>query len=697
MANRLSGETSPYLLQHQDNPVHWQPWGDRALADARAGGKPILLSIGYAACHWCHVMAHESFEDPPIANLMNQLFVNIKVDREERPDIDGVYMTALGHMGEQGGWPLTMFLTPDGEPFWGGTYFPPEARYGRPGFPDILRRVAEVYHTDPAAVRKNANAILDSLRKQSTVDDGAGVGKGEGDTVRISFDILDRVAHQLCQQVDMVHGGLGQAPKFPQTYALEMLFRAWLRKPDGALLGAVDRSLTGMSQGGIYDHLAGGFARYSTDVEWLAPHFEKMLYDNAQLMDILTLAWQAGGNPLYAQRVAETVAWILNEMVVSGGGFAATLDADSEGEEGRFYVWSEPEIDSVLGKNAGFFKNAYDVSSHGNWEGKVILNRSARPELGNQAHEEKLRSCREQLLKQRNSRIRPGWDDKVLADWSGLMIAAMVNSGAVFHEPAWTAAAVAAFDFVITNLCPSEGLANGAAKGELVHAYRLGQPKHRAVLDDYANMIRAALMLHETLGGEHYLQFAKTWTAAVEAHFADPGQGGYFFSSDQATDVIARMRHGHDNAVPSGNGVMVGNLTRLWLLTGTDDYRQMADRVATAFSSQLNSHGLAMTTLLNNVEFLLNPLQIVIIGTRVDSAAQEMLSAIHGKPLPNKVLAVLPADSNLPDSHPAAGMGQIDGQVTAYVCLGQTCSLPQTTAAGLEHALTIATEPKAMS
>ncbi|MFP6774398.1 MAG: thioredoxin domain-containing protein [Alphaproteobacteria bacterium] len=692
MANRLGGETSPYLLQHQDNPVHWQSWGDRALADARAEGKPILLSIGYAACHWCHVMAHESFEDPAIANLMNQLFVNIKVDREERPDIDGVYMTALGLMGEQGGWPLTMFLTPDGEPFWGGTYFPPEARYGRPGFPDILRRVAEVYHTDPAAVRKNADAILESLRKQPTVDDGAGDGAGEGGPVRIGFDILDRVAQLLCQQVDMVHGGLGQAPKFPQTYALEMLLRAWLRKPDGALLGAVDRSLTGMSQGGIYDHLAGGFARYSTDAEWLAPHFEKMLYDNAQLMDILTLAWQAGGNPLYAQRVGETVAWILNEMVVTGGGFAATLDADSEGEEGRFYVWNEAEIVTVLGDDAGLFKAAYDVSSHGNWEGKVILNRTARPELGDGAHEANLRSCRDRLLKQRDTRIRPGWDDKVLADWSGLMIAAMVNSGAVFQKPDWTAAAVAAFDFVIANLCP----ANSETTGELMHAFRLDQPKHRAVLDDYANMIRAALMLHETLGGEQYLQYAKTWTAAVEAHFSDPDHGGYFFSSDQATDVIARMRHGHDNAVPSGNGVMVGNLTRLWLLTGEDDYRQMADRVAAAFSSQLNSHGLAMTTLLNNVEFLLNPLQIVIIGARDDSATQNMLSAVHGKPLPNKVLAVLPADEHLPDSHPAAAMGQIDGRVTAYVCLGQTCSLPQTTAAGLDEALTIATEPNAM-
>ncbi len=681
MSNKLGAETSPYLLQHKDNPVHWRSWGDEALAEARSDGKPILLSIGYAACHWCHVMAHESFEDPVIAGLMNKLFVNIKVDREERPDIDGVYMSALSAMGEQGGWPLTMFLTPDGEPFWGGTYFPPEARYGRPGFPDIMRRVAEVYHTDPDAVRKNADAILQSLNKSAEgPEDGAADRAG----VQISFAILDRVAELLCQQVDTVHGGLGQAPKFPQTYALEMLLRAWLRRPDGALLGAVDKSLNGMCQGGIYDHLAGGFARYSTDAEWLAPHFEKMLYDNAQLIDILTLAWQAGGNPLYALRIAETASWTLEEMVVEGGGFAATLDADSEGEEGRFYVWQEAEIDAVLGADAAVFKAAYDVTPHGNWEGKVILNRTARPDLGSPAAEQVLANCRGKLLLERANRIRPGWDDKVLADWNGLMIAALANAGAVFQQPGWTEAAVTAFEFVTTRLCPD---------GELVHAYRQGQPKHRALLDDYANMTRAALMLYELRGGESYLQHAKNWVQQVEDHFADPGRGGYFFSSDLATDVIARLRHGHDNAVPSGNGVMVGNLTRLWLLTGDDGYRRRADDLARSFSTQLNSHGLAMTTLLNSVEVMLAPLRIVIMGPRGDGDTAAMLSTVHGLALPNKILSVLSGDETLPSGHPAAAMQPIDGQVTAYVCRGQTCSLPQTSAEGLREALIMATEP----
>ena len=674
MSNKLGAETSPYLLQHQDNPVHWRPWGDAALDEARTSGKPILLSIGYAACHWCHVMAHESFEKPSTAHLMNELFVNIKVDREERPDIDGVYMTALGLMGEQGGWPLTMFLTPAGEPFWGGTYFPPEARYGRPGFPDILRRVAEVYHNEPEAIRKNADAVLQSLTKAAETDPDSA-------PVTIGFEILDHVAQMLSQQVDTVHGGLGQAPKFPQTYALELILRAWLRRPDAALLGAVDRSLTGMCQGGIYDHLAGGFARYSTDAQWLAPHFEKMLYDNAQLIDILTLAWQAGGNPLYAKRITETIAWTQAEMVVEGGGFAATLDADSEGEEGRFYVWQEAEIDEVLGADAAVFKAAYDVTAHGNWEGKVILNRSTQPSLGDPATETVLLSCRHRLLQHRAGRIRPGWDDKVLADWNGLMIAAMANAAAVFEQPTWAQAAIAAFDFVVENLFPD---------GNLVHAYRNGQPKHRAVLDDYANMARAALTLYEIHGGDHYLQHAADWVAQVDVHFSDPGQGGYFFSSDQASDVIARMRHSHDNAVPSGNGVMIGNLTRLWLLTGDDIYRQRADWVIQGFTGQLNTHGLAMTTLLNNVEVLLRPVQIVLIGDRGHKSTMALLKIVHARALPNKIINVLAPNDSLPTGHPAAGMGQIDSQITAYVCVGQTCSLPQTSTDGLHAALEMA-------
>ena len=694
MTNKLAAETSPYLLQHKDNPVHWRPWGDAALAEAQASGKPVLLSVGYAACHWCHVMAHESFEDPAIAHLMNELFINIKVDREERPDIDAVYMAALGLMGQQGGWPLTMFLTPQGEPFWGGSYFPPEPRFGRPAFPDLLRRIAEVFHTDMDTVRDNAATVLQSL-------DELAAANTEAAPIQISEKILDRAAQLMSQQIDAVHGGIGQAPKFPQTYAMELMLRADLRQtpdklahagqdhdaqPNKGLKTAVDKTLTGMCQGGIYDHLGGGFARYSTDERWLVPHFEKMLYDNALLIDILTLAWQSNGNNLYAQRIEETVTWVLDEMVVAGGGFAATLDADSEGEEGRFYVWNEAEIDAVLGDAAAGFKAAYDVTATGNWEGKVILNRSAQPALGSDEAEAQLRHCRAQLLQHRGQRVRPGWDDKVLADWNGLMIAAMANAGAVFQRPAWTEAAIAAYDFVTDKLCP---------EGNLVHGYRQGQAKHLALLDDYANMARAALLLYELHGEDRHLVQAKNWAAEVEAHFADDEHGGYYFSSDQANDVISRMRSCNDNAVPSGNGTMIGVLTRLWLITGEQSYYAQAEALVQSFSAQLTNYALAMTTFLNNVAFMLAPLQIVIIGQRDDKALQGLLAVIHGLPLPNKVLQVLAPGQALPDGHPAQNMTQLDGQATAYVCLGQTCSLPQTQPAELRASLDPISDAKA--
>ncbi len=689
MTNELGAETSPYLLQHKDNPVHWQPWGDASLAKAQASGKPVLLSVGYAACHWCHVMAHESFENPAIAHLMNELFVNIKVDREERPDIDAVYMAALGLMGQQGGWPLTMFLTPQGEPFWGGTYFPPEPRFGRPAFPDLLRRIAKVFHTDIDTVRDNAATILQSL-------DELAAANAQAAPIQINHKILDRAAELMSQQLDAVHGGVGQAPKFPQTYAMELMLRADLRQDTNLQLNpgevnrnlktAVDTTLTAMCQGGIYDHLGGGFARYSTDERWLVPHFEKMLYDNALLIDILTLAWQSSGTAPYAQRVEETLIWVLNEMVVPDGGFAATLDADSEDEEGRYYVWDDAEIAAVLGNDAAAFMAAYDVAQHGNWEGKVILNRTANPKLGANKAEETLRHCRKLLLQRRSQRMRPGWDDKVLADWNGLMIAALANAGAVFQRPAWSAAAITAYDFIITKLCPN---------GALMHGYRQGQAKHWALLDDYANMARAALLLYELHGDEGYLAQATAWAAEVEAHFADTEHGGYYFSSDQAGDVISRMRSCNDNAVPSGNGTMIGVLTRLWLLTGDPTYGQRAEALVGAFSAQLTNYALVMTIFLNNVAFMLAPLQIVIIGQRDDTTVQNLLAEVHSLPLPNKVLQVVTPGQALPDGHPAQNMRQLDGQATAYICLGQTCSSPQAEPAQLRAILAATSEQKA--
>ncbi|MEK9723471.1 MAG: thioredoxin domain-containing protein, partial [Rhodospirillaceae bacterium] len=403
---------------HKDNPVHWWPWGEEALAAARDQDKPILLSVGYAACHWCHVMAHESFEDDATADAMNALFVNIKVDREERPDVDSVYQTALAMMGEHGGWPLTMFLTPDGEPYWGGTYFPPTSRYGRPGFRDVLSSVANAYAGQQERLQTNIAQLRQGLERMARPEGGGTLTAGT----------LDSVATALLRAVDPMTGGTMGAPKFPQPALFQYLWRAFGRSDSPLFRDAVTLTLDNICQGGIYDHLGGGFARYSTDDMWLAPHFEKMLYDNALLIDLLTEVWRTTASPLYEVRVRETVAWAMREMTAEAGGavaFASAYDADSEGEEGKFYVWEAAEIDAALGADAEAFKKTYDVTVLGNWEGRNILNRSAGLQLGDAATEAALAQSREKLLSIREKRVWPGRDDKVLADWNGLMIAAL--------------------------------------------------------------------------------------------------------------------------------------------------------------------------------------------------------------------------------------------------------------------------------
>src|SRR5215470_11632139 len=498
--NRLGDETSPYLLQHKDNPVHWQPWSEETLAAAKAADKPILLSIGYAACHWCHVMAHESFENPQTAERMNELFVNIKVDREERPDLDAIYQHALALMGEQGGWPLTMFLTPDGEPFWGGTYFPPEQRWGRPGFPQVLEALSGAYSGNRDKVAKNVVALREALQQLGRPERGGSIGREQ----------LNHIAERLLREVDQLNGGIGRAPKFPQTAILELLWRAWKRTGQTPYREAVLKALDAMCQGGIYDHLGGGFARYSTDARWLVPHFEKMLYDNAELVDLMTLVWQETRSELYRERIAETIGWVAREMLTSDGGFASSLDADSEHEEGKFYVWSEAEIDAVLGDRATLFNRFYDISPEGNWEGKTILNRSGSAELADEATERELAACRALLLVAREERVRPGWDDKVLGDWNGLMIAAMAVAGVVFERPAWIESARGAFDFIRTQMTMPDG--------RLLHSWRAGNARHPANVDNYANLSRAALALFEATGNERFLKQAREWVAILDRH-----------------------------------------------------------------------------------------------------------------------------------------------------------------------------------
>jgi uncharacterized protein YyaL (SSP411 family) len=668
LRNILDQETSPYLLQHKDNPVFWQPWGAAALDLAQELGRPILLSVGYAACHWCHVMAHESFENPDIAALMNELFINVKVDREERPDIDALYMMALGLMNQPGGWPLTLFLTPRGAPFWGGTYFPPVSGYGRPGFADVLRQVHKAYHAERDNVARNAAAITTALNAQ---------GARPGD---LPGDLLESAASDLLALVDKTHGGLQGAPKFPQPASFELLWRAFLRSGKAALAEAVELTLSRMAQGGIYDHLGGGFARYAVDHLWLVPHFEKMLYDNAQLIELMTLVWQHNRSPLLKTRVYESVRWLFAEMTAEGGAFAASLDADSDGEEGKFYVWSEAEIDAVLGENAAFFKKIYGVTSHGNWEGKNILTRMDSPALLEPDQEAALLEARAALLEARARRVRPGWDDKILADWNGLTIAALANAGAAFGEPDWIAAAARAFRFIATAMTSPDG--------RLLHSYRAGRARHSALLDDYANLCHAALCLHDVTGDKTYIDQCLAWARLVERHYGDAPNGGFYFTADDAEGLIARSQTPHDQPTPSGNGVMVGVCGRLAALTGDAHWRGLAERALRAFAEPLTRHAIHCAGLVNGLDTLTNLVHIVLIGDREKADCQAFLAEIFRRSLPARLIEVIPPDAALPPGHPAAEKHQYEGRLTAYVCCGQSCSAPVTDLADFSALLT---------
>ena len=658
--NRLGEETSPYLLQHKDNPVHWQPWSDVMLAAAKAADKPILLSIGYAACHWCHVMAHESFENPDIAERMNTLFVNVKVDREERPDLDQIYQHALALMGEQGGWPLTMFLTPNGEPFWGGTYFPPESRWGRPGFPQVLEAMSNAYARDRDKVAKNVAVLREALQRLGRPERGGLIAPKQ----------LDPIAERLLREVDQLHGGIGTAPKFPQTGILEVLWRAWKRSGEAPYRDAAVKALDAMCQGGIYDHLGGGFSRYSTDARWLVPHFEKMLYDNAELVDLLTLVWQETKSPLYRQRIEETLDWVSREMLTPDGGFASSLDADSEHEEGKFYVWTEAEIDAVLGDRAALFKRFYDVDAEGNWEGHSILNRLKMAVVADAETERELGNCRALLLRAREGRSRPGLDDKVLADWNGLMIAGMANAGIVFERPGWIGLARGAFDFIRRHMVEPDQ--------RLLHSWRAGRARHPASVDDYANLCRAALALHEAIGNEDFLNQARDWVMILDRYYWDSVEGGYFFVAKDTEGLVARPKTAADSAVPAGNGTLIGVLSRLAILTGEEAYQHRAEAILETFSGEMGRNFFPLATMLNNVELLAKPLQIVLVGESGTPAFEALRRAVYDASLPNRVLVTVSPGSSLPSNHPAAGKGLVDGKPAAYVCEGPVCSLPIT-------------------
>jgi uncharacterized protein YyaL (SSP411 family) len=664
--NRLAGETSPYLLQHQHNPVDWWPWGPAALAEARRTGKPILLSIGYAACHWCHVMAQESFEDEATAAVMNELFVNIKVDREERPDIDHIYMTALHMLGEQGGWPLTMFLTPDGEPVWGGTYFPKERRYGRPAFIDVLREVARLFREEPHRIEQNRRALMERLSE---------VARSSGRTVTMAD--LDDIARRIGDVIDPVHGGLRGAPKFPQAPLLELLWRAGLRSGEARFFALVELTLDHICQGGIYDHLGGGFSRYSVDKRWLVPHFEKMLYDNAQLLELLALAYARTKKLLYRERARETVRWLAREMTTSAGAFAASLDADSEGEEGKYYLWTLTEIEEALGvEDARFFAAHYDVTAEGNFEGHNILNRLkaiTRGALGAE-EEARLAALRNKLLAVREKRVRPGLDDKVLADWNGLMIAALANAATIFNEPSWVAQAERAFRFIAETMTREDRLG---------HSWREGRLVFPGLASDHACMVRAALALHEVTGERYYLEQALVWQHALARHYADPATGGYFLTADDARDLVVRPASLTDDAIPNPTAVSAQNLIRLATLTGEECWRAAADRLFDGTLPVAAHNLVAHAALLNALDFRVRAAQIVITGRGAHTDA--LTAAALKVPFVQRIVMRAPSSEDLPAGHPAVAKLAAAPEGAAFVCLGARCSLPVVDAAALER------------
>ncbi|MGN6515055.1 MAG: thioredoxin domain-containing protein [Rhizomicrobium sp.] len=668
--NLLDQETSPYLLQHKDNPVHWRPWGQEALDEAQTSGKPIMLSIGYTACHWCHVMNHESFADPEVAAILNENFINIKVDREERPDIDQIYQTAAAVRGGGGGWPLTAFLTPKAEPFLIGTYFAPDTRNGLPGFKDVLGNVLSVYReqsAEIAAAINNTNLQLNNLWGRNL--------RGP-----IGEQPLDTAALRTGQRYDFFLGGMLGTPKFPNFLHLEQMLRALQRTNVNQFHVAVATTLGMICQGGIYDHVGGGIHRYSTDEYWLVPHFEKMLTDNAQFIQMLTLAWQRDRVPLHQVRIEETIDWIMRDMKVEDG-FATSLDADSDGEEGAYYLWTEAEIDAALvGTFTQKFKTVYNVTPTGNFNGRTILNRIGNQSafLLNEADEALFAKQRRLLLDVRNKRNAPVRDDKVLADANGMTIAALARAGAVFRRTAWLTAAMRAFDFV------EKALGDG---DRLYHSWRNGRRGKSSFSDDYAHMANAALALFEATNDKRYLQRAQAWVHMLNEHFWDAQNGGYFSTSDEADPLFVRPRPVFDNAAPCANGLMPAVLTKLYAITMDQSYRDRSNAVLDAFSGEVQRISISMPTYMNSLDTVLNFMQVIIVGPLTNPKTHDLLRAALGRCLPTATILLVEPGTELPQGHPAHGKDMQGGVPTAYFCYRMVCTQPITNPVTLSQAL----------
>ncbi|MCA1613253.1 MAG: thioredoxin domain-containing protein [Acidobacteria bacterium] len=667
--NRLFEETSPYLLQHAHNPVDWYPWGEEALARARAEDKPILLSIGYSACHWCHVMERESFEDEATARLMNENFVNVKVDREERPDIDQIYMSAVQMMLGHGGWPLTVFLTPDLVPFYGGTYFPPADRHGLPGFPRLLLGIADAYRSQPEEVAQTVTSVLGELRKLS-------VARESNDA--LDAGLLELAARGFSRSYDPRHGGFGGAPKFPPAMGLEFLLRWHKRAGDEEALQMATHTCRRMAEGGMYDQLGGGFHRYSVDARWLVPHFEKMLYDNALLARVYLLAFQATRDPFFRRVAEETLDYVAREMTDGTGGFYSSQDADSEGVEGKFFVWSLEEVERLLGpEDARIFAAHYDVTEGGNFEEANILNVPRPPEdvaksLGVEPARlaEAIERGRRILFEAREKRVKPGRDEKVIAAWNGMMLQSFAEAAAVLGREDYRALAARNADFLLTRL---------VRDGLLLHVYKDEKAKHVAFHDDYACVAAGLLALYETTGEVRWLRETLAMTERMIDEFWDEKDGGFFFTGRSGEGLIVRNKDFFDNATPSGNSVAAELLLRLAALTGNEGYQRKAVTVLRLLRDSVARHPSAFGRLLAALDFYLStPKEIAIIGDPGADDFAKLAAELWRHYVPNKIVALATeADEEARGLVPLLReRGTVGGRATAYVCENYACRLP---------------------
>src|SRR5438067_3154327 len=696
--NRLINETSPYLLQHAHNPVDWYPWGEEALQKAKGEDKPILLSVGYSACHWCHVMERESFENEEIAAMMNRFFVSIKVDREERPDIDAIYMQAVQAMTQQGGWPMTVFLTPDGRPFYGGTYFPPRDRqYGQqtmPGFPRVLLSMAEAYQEKRQDVEEQATQLAEYLQQRS----GTPVRRrGEEAAGTMPLELLDSASRELASEFDAVNGGFGTAPKFPNSMSLEFLLRVHQHRLKGEMsaqimpgeLEIIESSLQHMAKGGIYDQLGGGFHRYSVDAEWLVPHFEKMLYDNALLSRIYLHTYLVTGNAFYRRIVEETLDYVVREMTSPRGGFYSTQDADSEGEEGKFFVWTPTEIEAALSpRDAGLFMQYYDVTQKGNFEGKNILHVSRDVEeiakaaqLSGKQVEDSLQQSRLQLFQVREQRVKPGRDEKILTSWNGLMLRSFAEAARYLERADYLQVASKNAEFLLGELRP---------EGRLLRTYKDGRARLKGYLEDYVFLADGLLALYEASFQPRWFIEARGLMDEAIALFADEQNNGFFDTGSDHEALISRPKDIMDNATPAGNSVAMDVLLRLSAFTGEDSHRQRADDYLRSVADVMVQHPQAFGHALGALDFAISPTkELAIIGHPQQADTRALLEVVNSRYLPSSVLACAAHnDVKAIEAIPLlADRLQKEGKATAYVCQNFACQAPVNTPEELRRML----------